>query len=359
MAQDSTNGLSVVVGIDVGDKTSLFSRLGSDGRVEAKGSVPTTRKGLERQFGDWEPCRMVIEAGSHSMWMESCLKEIGHEVIVANPRRLALIFGDLKKNDEVDAEKLARLGRADPELLYPVQHRSQKCQADLAVIKARGVLVEVRTKLINHIRSTSKGFGVRLPSCSAAAFVKKVGPSVPKELKIPLTPLVSTLAELEGEIRSYDKKIELLGEKQHPETSVLRQVTGVGPITALAYILTLEDPGRFPDSRTVGAFLGLTPRQDRSGDRNPQLPITKAGNKDLRRLLITSAHYILGWRGPDCQLRRYGERIAERGGKSAKKRAVVAVARKLCVLLHRLWKNGEVYDPEYAGTSKRKRRKAS
>ena len=131
----------------------------------------------------------------------------------------------------------------------------------------------------------------------------------------------------------------------YPETDLLRQVEGVGALTALAFVLTLENPERFAKSRSVGAYLGLEPAQDQSGDRDPQRHISKEGDEMLRKLLVGSAHYILGPFGSDSDLRRHGEKIASRGGKNAKKRAAVAVARKLSVLLQRLWVTGEVYEP--------------
>ena len=125
----------------------------------------------------------------------------------------------------------------------------------------------------------------------------------------------------------------------------MRQVKGVGPITALAYGLTLENAEHFAKSRAVGPYLGLVPKQEDSGESQPQLGISKAGDTMVRKLLVGSAHYILGPFGPDTDLRGYGLRLCERGGKNAKKRAAVAVARKLAVLLHRLWVSGEVYEP--------------
>ena len=146
-------------------------------------------------------------------------------------------------------------------------------------------------------------------------------------------------------IQVYDERIEKLGREKYGHTELLRQVKGVGPLTSLAYVLTLENPDRFAKSRDVGPYLGLVPKQEESGDSQPQLGISKAGDVMLRRLLVGSAHYILGPFGPDTDLRRYGLRLCERGGKNAKKRAAVAVARKLAVLLHRLWISGEVYEP--------------
>jgi transposase len=150
---------------------------------------------------------------------------------------------------------------------------------------------------------------------------------------------------LSDEIKLFDKKIEQLADERYPHTELLRQVKGVGPVTSLAYVLTLETPRRFAASRDVGPYLGLAPKQEDSGDCQPQLGISKAGDRMLRKLLVGSAHYILGPFGPDTDLRRFGKKLCARGGKNAKKRATVAVARKLAVLLHRLWISGEVYEP--------------
>ncbi len=146
------------------------------------------------------------------------------------------------------------------------------------------------------------------------------------------------------QIRRYDDQIKRLGEKKYTQTKLLRQVKGVGPVTSLAFVLTLADPYRFEHSRDVGPYLGLVPLQDESGDSKPQLRITKAGDCYLRRLLVTSAQYILGPFGSDCDLRRKGLDLCARGGKNARKRAVVAIARRLAVLLHKLWVSGEVYE---------------
>ena len=133
----------------------------------------------------------------------------------------------------------------------------------------------------------------------------------------------------------------------YPEALLLQQISGVGPITALAFVLLVEDPRRFEQSREVGAYFGLVPRLDESSDSTPQLRITKAGDELGRRLLVSAAQYILGPFGPECDLRSHGEAIAQRGGKNAKKRAAVAVARKLAVLMHRLWIAKATYDPQY------------
>ncbi|MBA3232180.1 MAG: IS110 family transposase [Acidobacteria bacterium] len=215
----------------------------------------------------------------------------------------------------------------------------------MALIRSRDALIRSRTQLVNHVRGAVKSFGERLPKCSASSFHKRVAGRLPEELKTALEPILDTIASLTIRIRAYDRQLEDLAESLYPETRLLRQVPGVGTLTALAFMLTIEDPERFEDSRMVGAYLGFVPKKDQSGDSDPQRRISKRGDRMLRRLLVGSAQYLLGPFGEDSDLKRHGEKIAERGGTNAKKRAVVAVARKLSVLLHRLWMTGEAYEP--------------
>src|SRR5215216_3260574 len=291
--------------------------------------------------------RIAIEAGTHSPWASRVLEECGHEALVANSRKLRLIYANKQKTDQIDAENLARLARLDPKLLYPLKHRGEDSQAHLALIRSREALVGSRTQLINHVRGAVKSFGHRLPKCSARSFHKKILEDLPKELVSALEPLLETIGELTQRIRDYDRKLEEIATEHYPETKILRQVEGIGTLTALTFVLVLEDPHRFLKSRAVGAYLGLVPGEDQSGESDPQQRISKEGDKMLRRLMVGSAHYILGPFAHDSDLRRHGLKIAERGGKNAKKRAVVAVARKLSVLLHHLWITGELYEPLY------------
>jgi transposase len=250
-----------------------------------------------------------------------------------------------RKTDEIDAENLARLARVDPRLLYPLKHRGEDSQAHLAIIRSRQALVDCRTQLVNHVRGAVKSFGARLPKCSARSFHKRASEHIPEALRPALGPILEVIASLTERIRDYERELETISKEHYPETELLRQVEGVGTLTALTFVLTLEDPYRFERSRSVGAYLGLVPASDRSGDRDPQKRISKEGEQMLRKLLVGSAHYILGPFGSDSDLRRHGEKIASRGGKNAKKRAAVAVARKLCVLLHSLWMSAEIYEP--------------
>ena len=335
------------VGLDLGDKYSYIAILDKEGELIEETRLPTTKKSFHQRFSMLPPCRVAMEVGTHSRWSSHLLTGLGHDVLVANARKLRAIYHNPRKGDRADAEILARLARLDPELLSPIHHRSPQAQADLAVLRSRDAIVRCRTLLINHARDIVKASGSRLPSCTADSFAHKVAPDIPEPLRPALAPIIDTIASLTQQIKSYDRKNEELCSESYPETKLLREISGVGPLTSLAFILTLENPDRFRRSRQVGPAIGLVPRRDQSGDQDPQLRITKTGDPYLRRLLVSSAQYILGPFGPDCDLRRWGLKLAERGGKNAKKRAVVSVARKLAVLLHCLWKTGEIYDPFY------------
>lgn len=348
MTDGSKGERAVTVGLDLGDRYSYLCMLDTEsGEVIEEGRLRTTPEAFGRRFSSEQPMRLAIEAGTHSPWVSRLLEECGHEVLVANARKTRLIYAEGRKTDRIDAEKLARLARLDPKLLSPIEHRGESSQVHLALIRSREALVRARARLINHVRFVVKPFGHRLPKCSAQSFHKKVASGTPEFLEPSLGPILETIGELTARIREYDHKLAALAEELYPETKLLEQVQGVGPLTALAFVLILEDPTRFASARAVGAYAGLVPGKDQSGDNDPQRRISRHGNELLRRLLVGCAHYILGPFGQDSDLRRHGEKIAQRGGKNARKRAIVAVARKLAVLLHRLWISGEVYDPLY------------
>jgi transposase len=345
MSKSSRKESQVTVGLDLGDKYSRFSVLDDEGELLEEGRVATTTKGLSQRFGGMPPWRVALEVGTHSPWVDRLLAGMGHEVLVANPRKVRLICDNENKSDRLDAEFLARLARVDPKLLHPVQHRDSESQEALAVLRSRQALVDARTQLVNHVRGAVKSHGSRLKSCSTASFHKQATCQIPEGLRPALMPVLERLGDLTREIRRFDRQIEQLCSERYPETMLLRQVAGVGALTALWFVLTIGDPHRFSNSRRVGAYLGLRPRRSQSGGDDPELRITKAGDRQLRRLLVTAAQYILGPFGPDTDLRRWGLALAARGRKAAKKRAVVAVARKLAVLLIALWKNAEEYEP--------------
>jgi transposase len=244
----------------------------------------------------------------------------------------------------------------DKSLLSPICHRSPDSRADLEVVRVRDLVVRTRTSLVVHVRGVVKSFGYRLPACAAKAFPRRMTGLIPPELEETLHPVLELIDRLTRQIREYDKRLVKMAQERYPVMDRLQQVVGVGPVTSAAFVLVIEDPHRFKRSRTVGAYLGLVPRQDQSGGRDPQLRITKAGDLLLRKLLTGAAHYILGPFGPDTDLRRFGQALSERGGKGAKKRAAVAVARKLAVLMHHLWITNEEYDPLHNSKRRDRRR---
>jgi transposase len=335
----------LTIGLDLGDRSSWYCVLDEAGQVVLEQKVGTTPKAMREMFGRMPRSRIALETGMHSPWVSRVLSELGHEVIVAHARNVRLIGESRRKDDRLDARTLARLARIDPELLSPVKHRSAQAQVDLTVIRARAGLVRARTSLINTARGLTKSYGERLRGCSPRNMNPEKARELSPELRAALEPLLGEIESLSERIREYNRKIEHLAQESYPEVELLKQVKGVGTLIALTYMLTLEDRHRFRKSRDVGCYLGLQPGRRNSGQSEPQLHITKEGDPYLRTLLVQGAHHILGPFGADSDLRRWGLKLAERGGKNGKKRAIVAVARKLAVLLHRLWASGEVYEP--------------
>lgn len=346
-----THPTPLTLGLDVSDKHTHICALDEHGEIVFEDRVATKEVALSQRLAKLPQARIVLEVGRQSPWMSRLFSRLGHEVIVANPRKVSLIYNNPTKNDRLDAQRLARLGRIDPELLSPIQHHREDTQATLAILRTRETVVGARTALINTVRGQVKSMGGKMPGGRTETFHRQ-WEAVPEPLHAALKPVFELIEQLTQQIHHYDRLLEELANEVYPETELLRQVWGVGSITALAFVLTIEDPERFPNSRAVGSDFGLRPRQDQSGEVDKQLPITKAGDPLVRKLLVQCAHRILSERGPDCDLKRWGLRLAERGGRAAKKRAVIAVARKLAVLLHRLWQGALAYDPLHAESQK-------
>jgi transposase len=338
-------GGKLTVGVDLGDRSSRYCVVDEQGEVVVEGSLPTTQKGLHQVFGALPRSRVALEVGTHSPWVSRRLTALGHEAIVANARKVRLITDSSRKDDRLDARTLARLARVDPQLLSPIRHRSAAAQADLMQIRARAALVEARTMLVNAARGLTKSYGERIPKCGTARVSQQLSGQLSPEVGTALGPLLAEVASLTQRIVEYERQIEKIARQRYPEAKLLQQVDGVGTLTALSFVLTVEDPGRFRRSREVGCYVGLRPRRRDSGQSQPQLGISKEGDRYLRKLLVEAAHRTLGPFGKDSDLRRWGLKLAEHGGKRAKRRATVAVARKLAVLLHHLWLCGEEYDP--------------
>jgi transposase len=344
----SSSKAEMTIGIDLGDVWSHYCTLNEVGEVVDRGRFRTTPTGVERWFTDLPPVRIAMEAGTHSIWISEQLQELGHEVLVANVRELRAISHSDRKSDQVDAEKLARYARMDPKILRPISHRTVAQQEALTLIRARNLLVRHRTAAVNAVRGLVKPCGYRLPASSTLCFAKRCMEVLRPGLVQALEPVLEQIASLTMKIKHYDRLVKKLTETEYVETQALIKVYGVGQLTALTYVLTLGSKRRFQRSRDVGCYLGLRPRRSQSGSHDPQLGITKAGNIYLRSLLVECANHVLGPRGKDSTLRRWGLHLASRGGKQSRNRAIVAVARKLAVLLHRIWVTQQPYVPFHA-----------
>lgn len=317
-----------------------------DGSTVEESTVPTTPKvvGLYLQRLKGLLPVVALETGTHSNWIYDLLKAAGFEkVIVADARMLKVIFHSTKKTDRLDAQVLARIAQTCPELLHGIRPRGEQARQDRRLLSSRDSCVQSRTRLITHARGIVKSAGGRLASCDADNFPKLVD-ALPENLRQALAPLFDAIAQLNATIAAYDKLIEARCSGD-AVIDRLKQVGGIGPITALAFSATIEDPTRFRRNRTVSSYIGLRPRVDNSGTIQKQLSVTKAGDGYLRRLLVQCAHVILRKSAPASDLKRWGRSLAESGGKRGKRRAVVAVARKLSVLLLTLWKTGADYVP--------------
>jgi transposase len=335
----------LTIGLDLGDRSSSYCVLDENGEIVLEQKLATTPEAIQQAFGKMARSRIAMETGTHSPWVSRMLAALGHEVIVAHAQSVRLIVKSRRKDDRLDARTLARLARIDPQLLSPVQHRSAQAQLHLTEIRARAGLVSARTALVNAARGLVKPYGERLRQCGTQQVSREITSGLSTGLREALEPLLREAESLNERIKEYDRRIDRMAKETYPETALLKQVKGVGDLIATTYVLTIEDPHRFRKSRDAGCFIGLQPGRRNSGESEPQMHISKEGDEYLRTLLVQGAHYILGPFGEDSDLRRWGQKLAARGGKNAKKRAVVAVARKLAVLLHRLWVSGEVYEP--------------
>lgn len=336
------------IGLDLGDVHHYVCVLNSPGEIVRSASMANTRPALSRLMQEYAGATVAMEAGTHSPWISRFLQEQGAKVIVANPRKLHAISRHERKCDRRDAHMLARLARADVALLHPIQHGSAQAQRDLLGLKLRDALVRTRVNLINAVRFTLKSLGYRVSNPSSESFHKTVMAQVPAECLSVVKPMIAVLEKVTEQIKGLERELVMRARHDYPVTQRLQQISGVGPLTALCFVLRIEDPSRFGRSRDVGPYLGLCPRRDQSGGVDKQLRISKCGDGLLRRLLVSAAHYILGPFGPACALRQYGERLSGMGSPREKKRAIVAVARKLAVLLLSLWKHRTDYEPRIA-----------
>ncbi len=279
-------GHKLTIGVDLGDRWSFYCVLDEAGKVLLEQKVATTPEAMKQTFERIPRSLIALETGTHSPWVSRLLTELGHKVIVAHAQKVQLISKSNRKDDRHDARTLARLARIDPELLGPVRHRSAKAQIHLTVIRARAELVSARTALVNAARGLVKSYGQRLPKCGTQQVSRELTAGLKAELREVLEPLLKEIESLNERIKEYEVRMEKIAKESYPHVELLKQVKGVGTQIALTYILTLEDPHRFPKSREAGCFLGLRAGRRNSGESHPEMHISKEGDPYLRTMLV-------------------------------------------------------------------------
>ena len=341
-----TKTYKTIIGVDLGDKQHHVCVTDKDGNIVSETTIPNNQEQIARLAGEHPGALVAIEVGTHSPWISRLIEAGGCTCVVANARKLRAIYQNDRKCDQHDARMLAKLARADPELLSPIHHGSEERQLHRLAITLRDSLVRQRVNIISTVRFSLKSLGIRLPECSTASFAKQCREQIEgTPVYYAVEASLDVLDAFNMQIRTLDKQIAKTATEDYPQTQLLEQIPGVGPMTSLSFVLAIGDPERFKDPRDIGAYFGLVPRRDQSGQSDKQLPISKSGNSAVRRLLVQCAQYILGRYGPDSDLRSFGLTLAARGGKAAKRKAVVAVARKLAVLMLVLWQTGQPYRP--------------
>lgn len=343
-----TEKQQTIIGVDLGDIKHAICVTDKDGIILKEYFITNTKQSFKKLTDTYPQSLVAIEVGTHSPWVSRYLTQLGAKVVVANARKLRAIYTNERKSDELDARMLAKIVRLDIDLLHPVTHQTEDQQRDSLLIKLRNSLTKQRVSNVLTVRFTLKSLGIRLKSVSTEAFANNARRQLqeqPEILTLISAPLI-ILDTLNEQIKSLDKQIEQLIALKYPAAQHLQKIPGIGPITSLAFVLHVSDPDRFENLRDVGAYLGLVPRRDQSGKMDKQLSISKTGNTYLRCLLVQAAQYILGHFGPECDLKTHGLKLAAKGGKAAKRKAVIATARKLSVIMLAMWKNKSEYNPE-------------
>lgn len=335
----------ITIGMDLGNKKHVICALGKNGKVIWRKEVANTPEALKPFFEENKGATVAMETGLCCRWISSLAKACGCDVLVGNARKLAAIWQSKKKNDENDALMIAKLARADRELFHPVHLRDDERHEMVQIIELREVTVSQRTQAINSVRGLCKAQGVFIPKCDAGCFHKVAQDAIPKDAIWKFKPMLKQIKETSDTVKRYDVMLEKYARTYfETEVGLLRSIPGVGAVTSCAFVAHIADPKRFGKARDAGAYFGLTPAQDQSGDKDAPKRITKTGSTLVRHLLVTAANYILRASSPDTALKRHGERICLRGGKIARRKAKTAVARKLAVIMLAILKSGKAYE---------------
>lgn len=341
----STPSRAIVVGVDVSEKHLNLCEIDGDDAVCESRMANSSKKLLEHFQGKAKR-RIIIEVGAHTRWIAELLEQLGHQVLIVDPRRTKLISGSLYKDDRIDAMTLAMLGRDAPALLKTVPLRRLESQMVLTLVRARASAVKGRTRIVNTVRGVLKPYGYTIPKDSrGATFTAYIRETLDQALLRIVEPLLVLIETFNAQIKRYDDDVALVLPRLAPDTVHLTQINGVGALTVLYFVALIGDPHRFASNRDIGPYLGLCRKRQDSGDYKSELGITKAGDSLMRALLANCASYLLGPFGQDSDIRRWGLKKVGGGSRAEKKKAKIAVARKLAVVMLTLWKTGRPYTP--------------
>ena len=337
------------IGADVSDRTTKICVMtkadGGERRIVVETTCATTKAGFEEAFSKFDRSwPVVFETGTHCRCMDRLFRRMGFKTIVGNPGKIPSITKSNTKNDRNDARELARLAIADPAMLHPVFLRDEVYQQMLRFHHARNVLLSQRTQTINQIRGFAKSMGYRIECSSTEKFHELGKADWPRELEECAWPLMGVLKAINLKIKAYDKLIARLAERPEfkPMVERVRVVYGVGTIGSTVFVAAIGGrPDRFDRVRDIGPYFGMIPKQDQSGDDDKQLHITHAGPEIVRTALVECAGVVMMEKSKDTDLKLKGLRIAMRGGKIARKKAKVAVARGLAVAMLALLQHPE------------------
>ena len=338
-AQDSTT-----IGLDLGNTFTKAVGLDARGNVVLREDLHNDAETLKAFFEAHPGATVGMETGTHCRWIAALAASCGCDAVIGNARKLRLISESSRKNDWNDAESIARLCRFDRKLFHPVTLRDGEHHRLYQLLRQRDALVSMRTALVNQLRGFAKAGGTMLPRRDARSFLS-LRDSMPPEFLRDFKPLLKALEDLARRIAAAEA---ILGQfvRRHfrKMDERLQTVPGVGPVASAAFIALVPDPGRFKSAREAGPYFGLVPKQDQSGDGHRPCRITHEGSPFMRKTLVNAANALLKKSARDTALKRFGERLSRRGqGKVARRKAKVALARKLAVTMLAMMRRGEDY----------------
>jgi len=331
--------MTIYAGLDISDKSTHICVMDGEGKIVWRGVCATDPEVLAFTLRKHarDVARVVLETGSLSAFLYHGLIERGVPVVCICARHAKkALSARTNKSDVHDAEGLAQLARTG--WFKAVHIKDSATHLDRAQLKVREQLIKSHHAMVNQMRGLLKLFGLRMGKVTTpgkraerleALYAQK------SELRVILAPLVATLTALEAQISSSSRSLKARAEAD-PVCQRLMSVPGVGPIVALSFKSTIEDPGRFDHGQDAGAYAGLTPRRFQSGEHDAKGHISRAGDPMLRSALYEAANNLLSRVKRPSPLQTWGKALATSKGA---KRARVAVARKLAVLLHRLWQS--------------------